>query len=85
MSWINDAGKVLKSKKGGFYIKFEKGFTVKEGDTMLMKAFEDDVNEKVEKGIINQEKADFIFEKCTGDDGKLFVKYILTKPPSDNG
>ena len=85
MNWINDAGKIMKSKKGGLYIKFEKDFEVKEGDTMFIKSFEEDINEKVEKGVITQEKADYIFEKCTGDDGKLFIKYTLTKPPRDNG
>ena len=76
--WINDAGQILESKAGKLYIKFEKDFTIKAGDTMQMKNHFESLDEAVEAGRLSQEKVDELKEKTS------FVKYKLTLGPSND-
>lgn len=74
--WLNNIARLIKKKDGGYFLKFErqtdknreyKGescfpLTINEGDVFQAKLKKDDLQGLVDKGIIDQEKADSICE-----------------------
>lgn len=74
--WISNCGSIVTKKSGeGFYIKISKDLDLKQGDILSMIKLEDDVNNKVERGLITSEEAQAEIEKLH------FVKYKLSRAP----
>lgn len=75
--YVNDALQILKSKKGGFYVKITdnedlfKQFrdNLKPGDAVFLQSQEDKLSSLVENGKISEERAEELLAK-TG-----FIKY----------
>jgi hypothetical protein len=76
--WENDIGKLMKSKAGKLYIKFDKGVKFEEGDTIVMKKKSDELESSLEAGKINQETYERLSESLS------FIKYTLHKPPRES-
>lgn len=75
--YVNEALQVLKSKKGGFYIKItddNEKFSqfrdnLKPGDAVFLQSQEEKINSLVENGKISEERGEEILGKTS------FVKY----------
>lgn len=88
--WLNNIGRVIKNKKGGYFLVFErqkdknkkpKGdncfpLTINEGDVFQMKLKKDDLQKLVDDGGMSQETADSICET---------VKFEISKAPARDG
>lgn len=88
--WYNNIGRVIKTKKGGYFMVFErqkdkdkkyKGespfpLTINEGDMFQMKLKKDDLQKLVNDGKMSQETADSICET---------VKFEISKAPARDG
>jgi hypothetical protein len=76
--WINNCGDIRLSKKNELYIKIKKPLSLKEGDTLLLTKFADHLDGLVKAGIVKEDDAE------NQKESQHFVKYILTKTPSDS-
>jgi len=74
--WINNLGSICEGRDGkSLYIKVRKDVNLKEGDNLRMVKHTDEVQRKVDAGIITEEEAQQQLEKLS------FVKYTLHRPP----
>lgn len=88
--WLNNIGRVIKSKKGSYFLIFERQkdknknyrgenpfpLTINEGDMFHLKLKKDDLQKMVDDGKMSQETADSICET---------VKFEVSKAPARDG
>lgn len=75
--WINGAVEIVRSKTGKNIINVKKDLNLKKGQRIILKSFEDDLNQLVEKGIISENEANERLTKLA------FIKMVGTVAPMD--
>lgn len=90
MKWLNNIGRVIKSKKGSYFLIFERQkdknknyrgdncfpLVINEGDMFQLKLKKDDLQKLVDEGKMSQDTADSICET---------VKFEVSKAPPRDG
>lgn len=74
--WINNFASICTGKENGnLYISVRKDITLKAGDNVRMVKMTDEIDRKVDAGLITADEAEAQKEKFG------FIKYTLHKPP----